>query len=559
MPQNNTIIGLDIGSHTIRALWVDQRSGKPKVTRREELRLPASVPNLQRVVSPWIESHGLHKLHCTIGMSGHECVFQPMMLAADDPRTPDQAASIEVAKFNEMASELMNFDVTSFGSAESSKHLLIAMARPDFVTKQLNDARKLGVERVMDLIPRPFALYRAATSLIPADPYPTIFVHVGHAGTELAVGLSEGILFARSFSCGGRMFTEAMARASGQSIIQAENRKADGKLNEDGTLPQELQEVTDFWLTEFNSCLAVYNSLFSGEEYKIGRVVLSGGGARLQGFSDKLRERIDHPIHLIEELAPNLPCEPDDLIALGTAICSVKAQSSDAVLSLMPPRLKDEMVFRREKPYWIASGVMAGLSLLVFMISAVRMFNKQKDEYDAQLQYQKRIEETINKINRTHEQRERFHIRSGQVQSLMVAAPKMREVIRLVANSIHPDDWISMVSDAETYFTSPKPKEPKPDKKRLNMHEMRRPRRVTEKKDPTVPKSSLFNRFIIEGYTPTRSLLTIKDLIRNLKKSEFVEEADLLADNLLIGTRWQGTRPITNLTQFVIEIKTRGL
>ena len=255
------------------------------------------------------------------------------------------------------------------------------------------------------------------------------------------------------------------------------------------------------------------------------------------------------------ENAPDLPCDPDDVIALGTAIAALQP-TPETNLSLMQPRIKDEMVLRREKPYWIVTGVMAALSLAVFLLSAVRVFNRQQEELKIEERYQKDLSIKIGEIENTKKRIARYHKKSAQVQQLLEAGPRLRELIRLIANSIHPDDWVSMVCDAETYFTAPDPTTPSV-KPRPTMRDLRRPAPPKKKTVPEAPKSSEFTRFIIEGYTPNRSLVTVQDLITNLQKAELVEQVDLLADNLLLGTRWEGTKPMTNLTHFVIELKAR--
>lgn len=551
MPRRNTIIGFDIGSSLVRAVWVEQTASGRQVVRREELKIPTTVPNLQRQVRPWVEKNELNRQHCVIGLSGQETVFQPMTLKKNDPRTPAQAATMEVAKFSEMASEQMTFDASSFHHEKETARLLIAMARPETVNKALNLSASLGVSKPLDLIPRPYALYRAASPYAPEAAQPTLYVHVGHAGTELAIGTREGILFARAFSCGGRMFTEALVRKGDHSLIQAENHKQ--SLPRDQSLPADLKETAAFWLTEFKSCLAVYNSTFTGPTLKIGQILISGGGSRLAGLLAFIREQVEPPIQRLEDATTDLPFQADDAIAFGNAVACLD-ETPETALSLIPQRLKDEAVFKREKPYWIATAAFAALSLTVFLVSAVRVLNREQTQLQSKIDYANKQVKLIEQIEATQKTTRAFHQRSEKLQTILTAAPRMRELIRLISRSIHPDDWVSMVCDWETYFTAPKERKAQP--KRLSMRDLRNLGGAAKDPEPVpAPDPSHFDRFIIEGYTPNRSMLSVKTFIGKLKTADFVEEVDLLADNLLVGTRWEGTKPMTNLTQFVIQLK----
>ena len=124
----------------------------------------------------------------------------------------------------------------------------------------------------------------------------------------------------------------------------------------------------------------------------------------------------------------------------------------------------------------------------------------------------------------------------------------MREVISLVANSIAPDDWISMICEESSYnaagrTATAKPATPQP-RHGLFVPGFRttaigRPAAADAGKTqlaeltPAAPASD-FGVFIIEGYTPDMGLTTVKAMIQRLETSRLVRKVDLLSDDRVL-------------------------
>ena len=54
---------------------------------------------------------------------------------------------------------------------------------------------------------------------------PWCYAAIGHTQTEIAIGVRQGLLFARSLAVGGKIFSDAVAQATGLPPAQAEVRK----------------------------------------------------------------------------------------------------------------------------------------------------------------------------------------------------------------------------------------------------------------------------------------------------------------------------------------------
>ncbi len=591
------IVGLDIGARSVRAAWVQLRGDVPRVVRVEQMALPLEGNDTTALLRSWLNKQGLLKGFAAMPVSGAQLVFQPGRLAPEDPRTPGQAAEMELATFNEMAGDSMLSDVAWHEWSASLRVYLMAMARPAVVDAALAAFEPVGV-RPADLVPAPVALFNALAPLAGAAGGPTLFVNIGHNQTELAIGTSKGILFARAFAMGGRSFTEAVAKLAAVPPPQAELQKQrDGTIDPGGPFAEVLRPLAERWTSQLAACLSAYRGAFPGEPFALSRVVLSGGGAQLRGLRAYLEERLHLPVvpagelpgasGLWEGLAPRRnagsagePREQPSLgqfdMAVGLALTAL--ERGVARLSLLPASLRGEVVFREKKPYLIAASIMGALTLGVVTASMILSLRAETAELDAERAELRRREQMDKSIAAIRERGERLRKRSDPLRRLLMGGPVMREVISLVANAISPDDWISMICEETSYQTRPRQAgaaatpAPAPPRTGFFVPGFRSAAAPAAKpaKEASLlasltpaPEPSPFNVFIVEGYTPDPGLTTVKAMILRLETAPRVRQVDLLSDDRVLPPvlppelQEQGVE-LPNMRRFVIRLEVKA-
>lgn len=546
MSRVKQIVGLDLGSRTVRAAWVQLRAGEPRIVRTEQMSLPLEGGDPQALIRSWLERLGLTRGFAAGALPGAQVVFQPGRLSPEDPRTPRQAAEMELATFNDMAGDTMVSDMAAHEWSPGLRVYLMAMARPAVVAQALASIEPLGV-RPADLIPAPVAMFNALIRQGGNDGgAPDLFLNIGHAQTELAIGTPRGMLFARSVPTGGRAFSEAVAKLAGVPLPQAEAQKQrDGALRVGGAFAEALRPVAERWYAQVASCLSAYRGAFGGEPFAIGRIVLAGGGALLQGLDDFLRERSGLPVTMATALrgAPGHPDLGSFDVAIGLALTALEVAS--AHLSLLPAKLRDEVVFREKKPYWIAASVMGALTLGVFtagMLVALRVEARSLEAERAELRKREQLDKGITTIR---QRSDALHKRCEPLARLLRGGPAMREVISLVANAISPDDWISLICDESAYLPAlPPPAKPAAPPPRAGFfvpgfRGAARPAKASAASaalsdSPPAPAPSGFDVFIVEGYTPDIGLRTVKAMMERLRTAARVRKVDLLSDDRVL-------------------------
>ena len=577
MANPKQIIALDAGSHTLQALWLQMRGNKPVVTRTESFSMPLEEENPNDLIKQWGAKKGVAKHFCYMAMHGERTVFQGGKIPQSDPRTAKQVAEMDIAQFNEMAGDEMEYDVAEYelDNEPGMRRYIMAMARPSEIEKAIHETAMMNV-RPADLTPAPVALFNALESFAPEHAEPWCYINIGDKQTDVAIGTKEGLLFARTIAVGGKIFTDAIVAETALPFSQAEVRKqGDCGLHETDACFESLRKAADRWMAQFNACLGVYRSQFSEQKLAtIPRIVLSGGGARLKGMKQYITSKLSIQTLDSSEL-PNIPSSYKKHaglydIAYGLAISATK--NAVAPLSLLPEDLKDEVIFRAKKPWWVATALLMFIAMGLYSATGVYMLKRDGQQLADEKARLKKREVIDKRISQLKNMESMVLTNSAPLAHLLMNGPISREVLSLVCSSIDPDDWITLFCDEKIYnpeeqgkpesstataagaprnpfslFRSMKPAKTNPLKKK--------------KGEPAVHKELVANLdqiFIVEGYTPNPSLKTVRELIERLKTSPEIVRVDLRSDDQVLaptGIPELEAEQIPDFRRFVIEIE----
>ena len=560
MSRARQIVGLDIGARTVRAVWMEAPRGAPQAVRVETLALPPEAQDAPDLLRTWLEKHGLSRGFAAVALPGASTVFQPGRLPHNDPRTPQQAAAMDLVQFSEMAGDTMRYDVHAFDVPSEPGHTyyLLAMARPVAIERALQAAAQAGV-RPADLVPAPVALFNALEPLAGPHSQPWLYLDIGHQQTDVAVGLPTGLLFARTVPVGGRSFTDVVAQAGGLTPGQAETRKhADAGLLDGQVFQAPLRTAADRWLTQISSCLSVYRTQYGGAAFAIGQIVLTGGGAQLRGLAAHAGLHFRLPaIHAVD-----LPGATDAARTwLGTAdlaagLAATALEAAPARVSLLPPKLRDEIVFRQKKPFWIAAAVFGALALGVFTVNGIASLKHERQRIESERgDLQRRVKLRAQR-DEIHARGEQIRRRADPLRQILNGGPWARDVLTLVAESINPNDWITLFCDEVSYRPPARAADAgaarllPPHSPLALFRDLRTDVGPAQKATPATPPPALVSGrpvFIVEGYTPDPSLSTVKELLARLRTASMTvekggrsfvikrfERVDLLADDRVL-------------------------
>jgi Tfp pilus assembly PilM family ATPase len=555
MPATDSVLGLDIGHHSAKAVRAVMRHSRMEITHADTLRLPPDVTDPAQVIAPWLNSLGFQKLRTVVGVQGSSVMFQPFSLPPEDPRSMSQAVTVEIARYNEVASESMVYDFLPLAENEDGKALLLAMARPNVLDKVLDLPKRMGLT-VIDLIPMSVAVVNALHASIGPMESPCVFVDVGHTVSEVLVANKEGILFARSFMSGGAMFTDAVAAATDQPSRHAEETKVtQGSMDGgDKVVSQALHEAADQWLAELETCLSVYSTSYQADRYRPTRMVVSGGASELKGFTQYVRGRLGIDVVAASSLKTLPPFKEAGRYAVAVGLAMSAFGLDFGRLSLLPPVMKERLFLKRQKKHWIIALTTAALILAISVGGGYRDLKRQQERLSKQQGILGRCQRLADEISAVEKKNRQVVTMAQPAETLVRNGPFVRDLLQLLAVARSPDDWITMVCDADSYLagsdlarglttdSTPAP---------VERQRRRQPIVQTKEGNPEVMRS-----IIVEGYTKNPDLSSVNELIGALRASSFIDHADLLSDDRVVldpsrDEQWAERRAY----RFVLEIK----
>lgn len=574
----NSFVALDVGSRSAHAVWLTMRGTRPVISKAKSFSLPMDEENPNKLISQWVDSIGLNHHFCAIALPGEQSNFQSGRIMPNDPRSVEEVANMDILQFSEMAGDQMDHSVFGFEPKNEPKvrRYILSMARPQAVQDSAREAEARHI-RPSDLIAAPVALFNAAESMAGQHDKPWCYICIGDKETHIAIGVPEGLLFARSIPVGGKMFTDAIVSATGLPPVQAEVQKHAGGLGDFEKHTEELHQATDRWVAQLNAALGVYRNSFADRKFAIDAFYLTGGGALLKGLPAYLTTKLAVPVRLVTEL-PNVPsalkkepCVFD--IAYGLALTASRACIS--YLSLLPDSLKDEVAFRQKKPWWILSALLLLASLGIYSATGLYLLQSNSELLENE---KKKLaaQEDINKsIQAMRKQSLQIVTNEVPLQDLLVNGPLARAVLSLVCASVDPNDWITLFCDKEFYSATEQLSEENaaqpvqaPAASPFSLFRTLRPAPVATPQQPqevdTQQKretlATITNVFIVEGYTPNPNLTSVKEMIKRLRTAPEIMKVDVLRDDKVLtptGIPELNDANLPKFKRFVLEIEVK--
>ena len=345
-------VGLDIGSTAVRVAEVAPgdvpvlRRGAqvplaPGAVENGEIREPDVVAEALKEL--WGRS-GVKSKQVQLGVGNQRVVVREIALPWLPEKEMRATLGFQVQEFIPMSVEEAVLDYDALGELEQEgrrmqRILLVAAQR--IMIDALVQAVEAAKLEVIGIDLTPFALVRAVGTLdvdLDAEGQgDEAVVDVGAHVTNICVHDRGTTRFVRILPSGGRDITLAIARGLGTEDAVAERLKR-GEEVDGGPTREDVERVAlsraGSFVDEIRSSLEFYAAQVPGA--KIGRVLVTGGGSKLQGLMELLQERIPVVVgrgHVFErvksalDLSPEAADEAEPLLAVATGLAIPERQA----------------------------------------------------------------------------------------------------------------------------------------------------------------------------------------------------------------------------------------
>lgn len=307
------LVGLDIGSHTIKAVeltpgrngWTLKSVGK--VSLSPEVIVEGVIINESAVIEAVAELFAQTKIrtkNVAVSIGGNAVIVKrvamPKMAAEDLERNLEA----EVAEHIPFPLEEVNVDFEIMGDDPDEPDRMtvyLVAAKKDMIGELNGVLLSCGVKPIV-LDVDTFTLGNAFEVNYPEHlGEPVALVNIGAATTNINIVRDGRSLFVRDIMRGGYEMTEEIQRALGVSFEEAELFKRGGDEGSDALIPEEVGSI----LTNANAKLAediqrtldYYYNNAGGE--RCSRIFLSGGMSLVGGMDTTIQRRSGIPVELL--------------------------------------------------------------------------------------------------------------------------------------------------------------------------------------------------------------------------------------------------------------------
>lgn len=297
-----SLLGLDIGSHTIKAVQLDHQNGgyrlrayglAPAPPKGFESESETDLQALSQAIKDLVTSIRVSTPNVVCALPESAVFTRVITLPSLSDKELASAIHWEAEQYVPVPLDEVNlvWEVLEKSSQTNQMEVLLVAAPKALTQKYLRVLQGAALKPVA----LETEIVAVSRSLVgeKADAPTSLIISIGAKTTDICVVDRGKITLTRSISTGGAALARAVATNLGFDISKAEEYKKSYGLLEgemEGKIIAALKPVFDVVLAEIKRALAFYQK--EGRGQPIRRVVLCGGSARLPGVVVYLAESL---------------------------------------------------------------------------------------------------------------------------------------------------------------------------------------------------------------------------------------------------------------------------
>lgn len=322
---NKLRVGLDIGSHSIKAVVVEKTGNRYRLLHRgirpiwgEGQPYDPDGPKRAQIVPKLVDLFASFKIspkrikNLRTLVNGPQVAAKEIIAIPLEEKEMNSAMLLEARKHIPLDGSETQVDYQILGEsieeADKVRVLLVAASKKLFES-QLSTLGELEIKpTVIDVEPLAISNSYLAFNELP-DEGVLVLVNVGSRKTGITLVGRKDRFFTREISVGGQNFTEELVKEYGLSWAEAERVKAEQGLKPDlpktekegGELRLAQKSVLDLFGDEVNRTLRYYVKE-TGQSY-FTKFVLFGGGAALEDVETYLTNKFNATVEVFDPFA----------------------------------------------------------------------------------------------------------------------------------------------------------------------------------------------------------------------------------------------------------------
>jgi type IV pilus assembly protein PilM len=314
-----SIVGLDIGSSSIKAIELKRSKGEIQVSHLGVEPLASDIVVDSMIVDSGSVSSAISKIftdrniktkQVATSVSGHSVIVKPN-ITVQSMSEAELADSINTEAAQHIPFDIsdVNVDFMMLNPEEEGPQMdvLLVAVKKDKILNYTNVLSLAGKSpAVVDI--DAFALQNCYEYNYQPSPDSTVaLLNLGASVMNINIVKGATPLFTRDVSVGGNQYTDSLQKELDLSFDDAESLKLGkkvGTVSEDAKLPI-LQQVTEIIVLEIQKTFDFFRATASGEH--IERIYLAGGSSRVPGLVEALRQEFSLPVEILNPFQRIMP------------------------------------------------------------------------------------------------------------------------------------------------------------------------------------------------------------------------------------------------------------
>jgi type IV pilus assembly protein PilM len=304
---NKSIVGLDIGSNSIKAVELQRSRGEVMVSHLGMELLASDIVvdsmivdsgSVASAISKIFAEHAFKAKQVATSVSGHSVIVKKISMQTMDEPELGEAVRNEAAQYIpfDMSDVNVDYQVLSDNLDGPTIDVLLVAVKKDKILNYTNALQLSGRQpAIVDI--DAFALQNCYEYNYDPAPNSTVaLLNIGASVMNINIVRGTIPLFTRDVSVGGNQYTDSLQKELDLSYDDAEALKLGkkvGTVSEDAKLPI-LQQVTEIIVLEIQKTFDFFRATASGEH--IERIYISGGSSQVPGLIEALRQEFSIPV-----------------------------------------------------------------------------------------------------------------------------------------------------------------------------------------------------------------------------------------------------------------------
>ena len=309
--KKKSVAGLDVGSSSIKMVELEGKADNLSLVNLGFENLPSDtiidgqimeLNTVSDVIRNLCVNHGVNADNVVTGVSGHSVIIKNIVLPRMSREELEESIDWHAEEHipYDLADVSLDYQVTA--ETSEATHVLIAACKRERIDN-MRQAIQLSGRQPVVIDVDTFALQNCyEANYHPMESDVVTLLNIGASTMNVNIVKGTRSLFTRDITVGGSQFTDVLQRNLGLSYQQAEavKRGAGAVPNaEEKSIVPLMSNVTEVVANEIQKTFDFYRATSEDNHTVVQKILISGGGSKLQGFAQELSARLELPVEVL--------------------------------------------------------------------------------------------------------------------------------------------------------------------------------------------------------------------------------------------------------------------